>query len=393
MPDEPLPRTVPPPQHRAVSPRGQQPAPQHPRAPKGSGDGFTIERVLRWALAIGVLAAAGWLLWYFAALVTYLVVGGIIAYLLRPVVDRIQALGLRRTPAILLSFVAIGGVIAILANSLIPFVAGQVRELSQLISIDAIANAAAYTENWLQRVSPIHLEDGVVVRNVRQALSNLVQGDLIEGNQVAQTVSSVVALLTNIVYAAIIIPFITFFLLKDGAQIRQYMLGMIPNRYFEITLAILDKVEENIGRYFRALFLQATLIAILASSFLAIIGLQNPVAIGIFTGLANTIPYFGPFMGFVGGTIVGIAQTGNFALVPGVAVAMLLTQLADNVLLQPIIFSRAAQAHPLVILFVVLIGAQLAGIVGMLVAIPLATTVRVVVQQVLWSVRNYRVLS
>jgi predicted PurR-regulated permease PerM len=61
-------------------------------------------------------------------------------------------------------------------------------------------------------------------------------------------------------------------------------------------------------------------------------------------------------------------------------------------LLQPIIFSRAAQAHPLVILFVVLVGAQLAGIVGMLVAIPLATTVRVVIEQVLWSLRNYRIL-
>jgi predicted PurR-regulated permease PerM len=69
-----------------------------------------------------------------------------------------------------------------------------------------------------------------------------------------------------------------------------------------------------------------------------------------------------------------------------------LTQLADNVLLQPIIFSRAAQAHPLVILFVVLIGAQLAGILGMLIAIPLATTVRVVIEQVLWSLRNYRIL-
>ena len=80
------------------------------------------------------------------------------------------------------------------------------------------------------------------------------------------------------------------------------------------------------------------------------------------------------------------------ALVPGVALAMALTQLADNVLLQPIIFSKAAKTHPLVILFVVLVGAQLAGIVGMLIAIPLTTTLRVVGEQLLWSLRNYRIL-
>jgi len=169
-------------------------------------------------------------------------------------------------------------------------------------------------------------------------------------------------------------------------------MSLVPNRYFEVTLAILDKVEGNIGRYFRALLVQCTSIAVIASVLLWIVGLQNAIAIGIFTGLANTIPYFGPFLGFLCGTLVGIAQTGNLVLVPWVALAMAITQLADNVLLQPLIFSRAAKAHPLVILFVVLIGARLGGIVGMLVAIPLATTVRVVVEQLLWSLRNYRIM-
>ena len=152
------------------------------------------------------------------------------------------------------------------------------------------------------------------------------------------------------------------------------------------------KVEVNIGRYFRALLVQGTAIAVIASALLWIVGLRGAIAIGIFTGLANTIPYFGPFLGFLAGTLVGIAQTGDASLVPGVALAMALTQLADNVLLQPLIFSRAAQTHPLVILFVVLVGAQLGGLVGMLVAIPVTTTVRVIAEQLLWSLRNYRIL-
>jgi predicted PurR-regulated permease PerM len=351
---------------------------------------YTLDRIVRFLLAAAVVGALGWLLWYFAGLVLYLVVGGVLAYLLRPVVDWLQSHGLRRVPAILVSFVLMLGGVAVIVTSIVPFVGRQVQELSQLISVDLATDVATYVENRVRQVTPI--EPGVLVDNVEKMAKALMQGDLVKGDQVAQTVSSVVALFTNIVYAVVIIPFVTFFLLKDGLEIRRSLMSMVPNQYFEVTLAILDKVEGNIGRYFSALLIQCTSIAVIASVLLWSVGLQNAIAIGIFTGLANTIPYFGPFLGFLCGTLVGIAQTGNFALVPWVAMAMVLTQLADNVLLQPIIFSRAAKAHPLVILFVVLIGARLGGIIGMLIAIPLTTTVRVVVEQVLWSLRNYRIL-
>jgi predicted PurR-regulated permease PerM len=354
------------------------------------GSVYTLDRIVRFLLGAGAVALAGWILWYFAGLVLYLVVGGVLAYLLRPIVDWLQSRGLGRVTAILATFVLGIGSLAIALTSIVPFVGQQVQELSQLITADMAASAATYIETRVQSFVPI--EQGVLVDNVEQLAQALRQGDLVKGDRVAETLSSVVAVFTNIVYAVVIIPFVTFFLLKDGLQMRRSLMRLVPNRYFEVTLAILDKVEGNIGRYFWALLIQCTSIAVIASILLWVVGLQNALAIGIFTGLANTIPYFGPFLGFLCGTLVGIAQTGNLILVPWVALAMGLTQLADNVLLQPIIFSRAAKAHPLVILFVVLIGARLGGIVGMLVAIPLTTTIRVVVEQLLWSLRNYRIL-
>lgn len=351
---------------------------------------YTLDRLVRFLLGASAVALVGWMLWYFAGLVLYLVVGGILAYLLRPIVDWFQSLGFGRVPAILGTFILVLGAMAIVLTSIVPFVGQQVQELSQLINVDMATDVATYIEERIQRYTPI--EQGVLVENVERMAQALRQGDLVKGDRVAETVSSIVALFTNIVYAVVIIPFVTFFLLKDGLQIRRSVLSLVPNHYFEVTLAILDKVEGNIGRYFWALLVQCTSIAIIASALLWLVGLQNAIAIGIFTGLANTIPYFGPFLGFLCGALVGVAQTGNLILVPWVALAMALTQLADNVLLQPIIFSRAAKAHPLVILFVVLVGARLGGIVGMLVAIPLTTTIRVVIEQLLWSVRNYRIL-
>jgi predicted PurR-regulated permease PerM len=365
-----------------------RPSQRPPASPSESS--FTVDRIVRFVLGAAGVALVGWALWTFAGLVLYLAVGGLFAYLMRPFVDRMQSVGVARVPAILLTFVVFFSVAGVLVTSLVPFLTTQAQELSQLVSIEAATNAANYMEDRLRERFP--LEQGVLVDNIRQAATALVGGDLLEGERLAETVSSAVAVFTNIVYAVVIIPFITFFLLKDGVRIRRSLLYLVPNKYFEVTLAILDKVEDNIGRYFRALLVQCTAIALIASALLWVVGLQNAIAIGLFTGVANTIPYFGPFLGFLCGTLVGIAQTGNFALVPGVAIAMALTQLADNVFLQPLIFSRAAQAHPLVILFVVLIGAQLAGIIGMLVAIPLATTIRVVIEQVLWSLRNYRIL-
>ena len=350
----------------------------------------TLDRIVRFVLGAAAVATAGWMLWYFAGIVLYLAVGGILAYLLRPLVDRIQAFGLGRVPAILIAFVGFLGTIAVVVTSVVPFITRQVQDLSQLITVDTAVYVANLIEAQVRDIVPV--EPGVLEKNVRQLANSLMQGDLVEGQQVAETVGSVVSVFTNIVYAIVIVPFVTFFLLKDELKIRRSLLHLVPNRYFEVTLSILAKVELNIGRYFRALLVQGTAIALISSVLLWIVGLRGAIAIGIFTGLANTIPYFGPFLGFLAGTLVGIAQTGDVSLVPGVALAMALTQLADNVLLQPLIFSRAAQTHPLVILFVVLVGAQLGGLVGMLAAIPVTTTVRVIAEQLLWSLRNYRIL-
>lgn len=373
-----------------AGPRQQQAGSPSASAVESETSAYTLDRIVRFLLGAGTIAAIGWMLWYFAGLVLYLVVGGILAYLLRPIVDWFQSLGLRRVPSILGTFVVVLGLVGIGVTSVVPFVGQQVHELSQLVNVEMATDVATYIEVRIQQFTPI--EQGVLVENVERMAQALRQGDLVKGDRIADTVSSVVAVFTNIVYAVVIIPFVTFFFLKDGLYIRRRVLSLVPNRYFEVTLNILDKVEGNIGRYFWALLVQCTSIAIIASALLWMVGLQNAIAIGIFTGLANTIPYFGPFLGFLCGALVGIAQTGNLVLVPWVALAMAVTQLADNVLLQPIIFSRAAKAHPLIILFVVLIGARLGGIVGMLVAIPLTTTVRVVIEQVLWSVRNYRIL-
>ena len=458
-----------------------RPSPRMPR--------FTLDRVIRFLLGAGVVAVVAWLISYFASLIFYLVLGLVVAYLLRPVADRFQGIGLGRIPAIMATFILVIVFISILLTFMVPFVATQVGELSEQIALRSTVQITGFVPSTAVGTAPLELGDVIlsvderVVRDVdqvqalvrdkapgdsvflavqdtegrtrdvqitfgvRQADSGGLSGTLadeaegqplyglglrvrtvmlsdvvasienqlnkvvplqegvildavtgvfetlFEADQISEIMGSVVAFFTDIFYALLIVPFVAFFVLKDGGQIRQSLLRLVPNRYFEITIAIYEKVETNIGRYFQALFLQSLSIATVATVGLTIVGLNSALAVGLFAGVANTIPYFGPLMGFLAGALVGIAQTGDFSLLPGILIAMGITQIADNVLFQPLIFSRAARAHPLVILFVVLIGAQLGGIVGMLVAIPFTTIVRVMVQQILWSLRNYRILQ
>lgn len=343
---------------------------------------FTPERVIRGLVYLALAAGMLLLVWYFALLLAYLLIGMAVAYVMRPLKDWVQSFGISAGAALTITFVSFLGVVGLLLTYLVPFAAGQISEVSRQLSPDGVARTVAEQISvWL----PVDAE------RVREAMFSALE-TLMQEDQITAMAGSVIDLFTNLFYAILVIPFVAFFFLKDGSRIRRSLLNLIPNSYFEISMGIMEKVEVSIGRYFRALFLQSLSIATIATVLLSFVGLDYALAVGIFAGLANAIPYFGPVIGILAGMAVGISQTGDFSLFPGVLLAMGITQITDNLVLQPVIFSRAARAHPLVILFVVLIGAQLAGIVGMLVAIPLTTTLAVVVKEVLWSMRTYRTL-
>ncbi|MEM1268550.1 MAG: AI-2E family transporter [Bacteroidota bacterium] len=342
---------------------------------------FSFERTLRYLGVALVLGGAAWSVWFFRDLVVLLVIGAVLSYVLGPIVNTGQRIGLPRALAVLLTFVGAGLVVTYVVSRLIPFATQQVGDFGVLLAPERLNAVAVSVERTLQDLVPF--ENGAVVDGLQRGFATLFQQD-----QLSATLSSALGVFANLAYAVIIVPLVTFFLMKDGRDLRNSLLQPIPNRYYEITIDLLDKIETNIGYYFRALFLRTVVVTVLTVVLLSIIGLENALILGVFTGLANVIPYFGPIIGFMAASVIGIAQTGDFSLVLWVAIAMGIVQIVDNII-QPIVFSKVAKTHPLIVLCVVLIGAELAGIVGMLVSIPLFVIVRVTVSQVAWSLRNY----
>lgn len=348
---------------------------------------LTIERVFRLLLTVLILAVALLLLYRFSTLVGFILVALVFSYMFDPIVNHMQVAGFKRTNAVIMVVASFILIIVWASTSIAPTIGNQMITLAQQINVDTISNVAKQVEVEVIALLPFISEGQIQEGIIRFADRLLDVGDF------QKTLTNIVGIFANIFTAALIIPFATFFFLKDGSKLRRQVLELVPNRYFETTLTILNKIETRLILYFKGVLIQCSLVAIISWLLLSVAGLNNALSVGLAVGLANTIPYFGPILGYFLSIIIAIFETGDFSLVPYCVLAILVAQVVDNIILQPLIFSKSADMHPLYILFIILIGAELAGILGMLVAIPLATIIRVTVTEINWSLNNYYVFK
>lgn len=335
---------------------------------------------------LGVLLVA-LILYNYSNLVLYAVIALTFTYLLDPIVNRMQSAGINRTFSITLVLATVLLFLFWVSTSIIPIVAGRMAVLTKQLTPENLVNIANLIEINL-RSNFEFIPEGYLRDNV----ANITE-DLFNFNRFSDLLGNMIGIFTNLFAAFIIIPFATFFFLKDGHKIRRDILQLVPNKYFETTLSLIDKIESRLGHYFKSVVLQCTLVGTVSWIALSIAGLDNAGSVGVTIGIANTIPYFGPILGYLLSIIISIIETGDFSLVIPCILAVMFAQLLDNVVLQPLIFSKSANIHPVAILFIVMIGAQTAGIFGMLIAIPIATILNITINQMSWSFNNYHIFK
>lgn len=346
---------------------------------------LTLEKIVKSALVLVALLLVGVIIYNFSNLVAYALIAMLLSYLLDPVVNRLQASGINRTVAITITLSTVIMVIVWISTSIIPIVANQMAALTRQLNIDNLLFIAEQIETQIQSsfefIPPGYLSENLVV----------FAEDFFNVDKFSDILGDLIGIFTNLFAAFLIIPFATFFFLKDGHRIRRDLLRLVPNTYFETSLTLIDKIETRLGFYFRSVVVQCTLVGVASWIALSVAGLNNAASVGIAIGVANSIPYFGPIIGYVLSITISIIETGDFSLVVPVILAVLFAQILDNVILQPLIFSKSADIHPVAILFIIMIGAQSAGILGMLVAIPIATVIKITINQITWSFNNYHV--
>jgi predicted PurR-regulated permease PerM len=346
---------------------------------------LTLEKIVKSIIGMLGLFLVGLIVYNYSNLVGYALIAMLLSYLLDPIVNRMQAAGINRTLAIAITLASVIIVIVWVSTSVIPIVANQMAGLTRQLNIENLRSIADQIEIQIRNTFEF-IPEGYFTENISQIVENL-----FDVGQLSDVMGGLIGLFTNLFSAFLVIPFATFFFLKDGYKIRRDIMQLVPNKYFETTLSLIDKIETRLGIYFRSVILQCTIVGIASWLALSVAGLNNATSVGLTIGIANTIPYFGPIIGYILSIVISIIETGDFSLVIPCVIAVLFAQILDNIVLQPLLFSRSADIHPVAILFIILIGAQTAGILGMLIAIPIATVIKITINQITWSFNNYRV--
>lgn len=348
------------------------------------------------------LAIVLFLLWYFSSIVAYVLVSAVLSLIGKPLVDLICRIRIRswQPPKVLGAIVAIISLwflFILFFRIMIPLVISQINDLSTVNVPGMIANFQQPLESldeFIQKYLPASAREFSIQEFLIEKVSSVVNVGIL-----TQFFSSTASLLGNLLIAAFSITFITFFFLKDEGLFFEGVIILFPEKFEKNIKHALISINKLLRRYFIGIVLQSTGIMMLDTIGLMIIGIpfHTAVVIGLFRGILNVIPYVGPIVGSVLGIIIGVATNLNleFAtqMVPlliYMAIIFSVVQLIDNFVFQPLIFSSSVHAHPLEIFIVLLIAGSIGGILGMLLAIPGYTVLRVFAKEFF---NNFRVVQ
>lgn len=333
------------------------------------------------AVALGLA-----LVWYLRSIVFYILIAAVLAIVGRPLVDRLgkMKLGswqLSRTVAasitLLLMWVVIGG----LGILFIPLVVSKVNEL---LTIDWNSVAESLREPLANFENSIngHFTTPVidVVKILEEMFSKVFSGDILS------MFTNVASSMASLAIGLFSVTFITFFFLRDDGLFYTIVTLFFPERFKESICNALDSITALLTRYFGGLMVESTILMVVISVAMLIFGMKpsNALVTGLIMGIMNLVPYAGPVIGCLISIAMGIitpidGDMGYTALV--IASTVMVVKIIDDFIIQPTLYSERVNAHPLEIFIVILISGHIGGVVGMLLAIPLYTVIRVIARE------------
>lgn len=267
----------------------------------------------------------------------------------------------------------------------IPMLAKQVNELSKLDASSletAFKEPVANLEAILKEYGAIDKTDNLNDKIIQESQK------FVEKFKISELFTNVVSFLSSLLGAMFIITFVTFFVLRDNKIFYRLVLAIMHEDYHDEVERIIYSTKKLLTRYFLGLVLDITLVSSLYTLLLWMFGIENALLIGFLAGLVNVIPYVGPFIGvtialFIG-IVSGMPMDFNTELIPAAIKIMsvfVFVNLLDATVMQPNIYAKSVNAHPLEIFFVIIIAGTIAGIPGMVLAIPTYSLIRIVARE------------
>jgi len=331
-----------------------------------------------------------WALWYIKTIIGYILVSGILSLIVQPINKtlnkfKIGKLAIPKSVSAAISLFSLMALLTGLISLFAPLIADQARAISNInvdLVFENLKEPITGIENIINQYNLTSENTSEIIKSKLNEILNI--------SDVTGVFSSILGTLGNVFIAFFSICFISFFFIKEENLFRNIFLALSPVKYTDQVEKVMVNTNKLLTRYFIGILAQVTMIIILVSSGLSLFGVKNAIIIGLFAGIINVIPYIGPIIGASVGIILSVTTNLDLdfsneliPLILKVTSVFAVVQLLDNFVFQPFIFSNSVNAHPLEIFIIILIAGTIAGISGMILAIPIYTLLRIIAKEFL----------
>ncbi|HEL2419361.1 TPA: AI-2E family transporter [Streptococcus suis] len=307
-----------------------------------------------------------------------MILTGLLYYLLNPMVDWMEKHKISRTVGISILFVLISLLIIWGLAVAIPSIQEQVTSFAQNLpsNIQKIEGQVTglLQDQRFEQFRPTALE---MLNKVNDQVVAYAQKF---SSSAVNWASNLISTASQIIVAILIMPFILFYLLRDGQYLNKHITQYLPTKWREPIGTVLSDVNGQLSNYVRGQVTVAIIVALMFSVMFSIIGLSYPITLGVMAGFLNLIPYLGSFLAMIPAVILGLIA-GPIMLIK-VLVVFMIEQTIEGRFVTPLIIGSSLSIHPITILFVLLTAGQMYGVLGVLLGIPIYASIKVLVKAV-----------
>lgn len=306
------------------------------------------------------------------------VLAAFIAYLLYPFIHKLHENGLQWWLSVMIVYILFFGGIGYGIYKGIPVFIQQLRDLSENLpqffaQLEGIVDTIEKkTKSW-----PLGIH-----KQINESL-HVIYGEF---EQILDRVKNFFLWLLESIFLILLIPFIAFYMIKDISYLTDAFWSIVPKKWRKQMKIFIRNVDTSLGSYIRGQFIVSATVGTISTLLFWLIKLKYPLLLGAVLGMTNVIPYFGPIIGAVPAVIV--AATMSMKTVILVIVIVIVLQFLEGNVLSPLIMGRSLQMHPLMIIFSILIGGEVGGVVGLIFAVPIVAIIKTTLKQIFDQIQS-----
>ena len=355
------------------------------------------DRLMFWTLELLLLALLIWactkIQFLFEPIGTFIstlfapiLIAGFLFYLLNPLVNLLMKIKVKnhhvsRTAAVAIVFLLLIAIIVSALSFLIPNILNQVEQLIQNMPEYIRSFQHFLTKIFQQKNLPPWIVDltkdvdiNAYTKEIEESLSGFVKNFMMS---ITSSIGSIIGMVTSVTVTIVTVPFMLFYMLKDGHKLVPTITGVFSEKQANRIGELLEKMSETISKYISGQAIECLFVGTCTAIGYGIVGVPFALLIGVFAGITNMIPYIGPYIGLLPALILAMSNSVRQTIL--VIIVCVVIQQIDGNLIYPNVIGKSLDIHPLTIIIILLVAGNLAGLLGMLLAVPVYAVIKVIV--------------